>query len=585
MPRRAVKRNSDGDAGRRAFVRDCALACASLMVPSPWTSTQPHGAPAIPKFPVFRIAAGLVRGTCTDGVLTFKGIPYCESTGGQNRFCPPRKVKPWSGVRDALQYGPRAIQPMMPGIAAAETQQDREEDRMGAGYEMSPPMREGEDCLVLNVWAPEAPCQPVRPVMVWLHGGGFGTGSGDGHWTDGSNLSRRNDVVVVSLNHRLNIFGHLYLGDLGGDKYVDSGNVGMLDVIAALEWIRENIVTFGGDPGNVTVFGQSGGGCKVNVLMAMPGAAGLFHRAIQMSGPCPRMLSRDEASLATLRVLRQLGIRRQGVDKLQEMPPAAILRAMAAVSDEANITQGDNTWRDGTWYHMFDPVVDGHRLPTHPFDPAAPDVSGNVPMLLGTTAEDSRVNAGLRPPCTFAIGTLDEPGMHANLLGLGLRPTQIDHLIREYRSHRPNASPSDVFSAIASDLEYRMDAITMAERKAALRRAPAYMYQFAWQSPAFGGKFKCTHGFDIPFVFDNLDHAQGLWMDSSPNARDYDLASTISRAWVAFARKGQPTHSGLPSWPPYTPDQRATMLLKYSCAVVEDPGKDARLAIRGLLKT
>jgi para-nitrobenzyl esterase len=314
----------------------------------------------------------------------------------------------------------------------------------------------------------------------------------------------------------------------------------------------------------------------------MPAARGLFHKAIQMSGPGLKALSREEASQATLRVLTHLGIRRDKLHKLQQLPAKALLKVMATVLGEVNLSEGDDTWRDGTWYHMFDPVVDGVSLPRNPFDPTAPQVSAGVPMLLGTTAEDARVDAGLRPPLSFSPGFADEPALHASLQSMGLEPDQASYLVQAYRATRPRATPSDLFSAIASDLEYRMDAITMAERKAAARQAPAYMYLFAWESPAFNGKYKSSHAFDIPFVFDNLKLAHGLWGDHHPSPQDRELAAKMSRTWAAFARTGYPGHSDLPPWKPYQLSDRATMVLKSPCEMVNDPGREDRLAIEKL---
>lgn len=562
---------------RRSVLECCTLSALGLSL-----TGSLFALPSSRKGAALETTIGKVRGVSAEGIHTFKGIPYGASTAGENRFMSPRKRTPWTGVRDAFHYGPEAIQSVFSSdenTALALLQSDTGQLYNGLFKWPSPPM--SEDCLVVNVWTPGIRDGRKRPVMVWLHGGGFSVGAGDWSWTEGTNLARRHDVVVVSLNHRLNVFGHLYLAELGGTQYADSGNVGMLDIVAALQWIRDNINEFGGDPSNVTIFGQSGGGCKVNLLMAMPSAQGLFHRAIQMSGPCPRMLSREEGTRASVAMLNQLGIGREHLDRLREVPARKLLQAMNAVLGAANLSP-DDTWRNGTWFHMFDPVVDGRSLPRHPFDPTAPEISASVPMLLGTTNEDSRTDAGLPSSLTFSLDTLNEAGMRANLKGIGIHDVKADQLIRAYRATRPAASAADIFSAIASDLEYRMDAIVMAERKAALGNAPAYMYLFTWESPAFGGKYKSSHAFDVPFVFDNVDAAQGLW-GSKPDARSYELARNISNTWVAFARTGDPNRSGQPRWNPYTVKNRATMVLNYHCELVNDPRQQDRLACESVL--
>jgi para-nitrobenzyl esterase len=525
--------------------------------------------------PIITTSAGKVRGVTTSGVHTFKGIPYGASTSGRNRFMPPKAPLPWTEVRDVLNYGAWAMQPVSTTVEADEWRQS-EEGQLYRGIVVLP-TAVSEECLWLNVWTPGLDDGHKRPVMVWLHGGGFAGGGAQIECSDGTNLACRNDVVVVSLNHRLNIFGHLYLADLGGEKYANSGNVGMLDIVAALRWVHENIESFGGDPGNVTIFGHSGGGSKVNVLMAMPAAVGLFHKAIQMSGPGSKMVSREHATSAAQQLLSKLHIGTTELDRLQEVPAQELLRTMKAVLNDADLDD-DETWRQGTCYHMFDPVVDGRSLPQNPFDPTAPASSSQVPLLLGTANEDSRIDAGLRAPLMFSLDKLDESSMSADLKGLGLKSTDAESLIRSYRSRRPGASPADLFSAIASDLEYRRDAILMAERKVALGTAPAYMYLFAWKSPAFRGKYGSAHAFCTPFVFDNVDMAPGLW-GQTPDPRRYELASRVSKAWAKFARTGNPSHSSLPDWKPYAVHNRSTMVLNYSCELVADPRAEDRKEI------
>ena len=561
---------------RRGMLRSSALGGlgwllgtkASLAIPKPQIA------------PVVQTTAGAVHGYVQGSVFTFKGIPYGASTAGLNRFVPPRKPHSWGGIRPALRYGPTAMQPIFHPAPRASPN-DAEISELYRGLGASPPNPESEDCLVLNVWTASVTDDHRRPVMVWLHGAGFGAGSGDWGWTDGTNLACHHDVVVVSINHRLNIFGFLSLAEIGGDQYAQSGNVGMLDVVAALQWVRDNITAFGGDPRNVTIFGQSGGGVKVDVLMAMPLAQGLFHRAINMSGPCTKMLTQAQATQAAERVLDYLGIHRAHLDRLQRLPAQTLVQAMDHVLLADGITPADGTWRDGTWLHVFDPVVDGLVLPRHPFDPDAPAASAQVPMLLGTAGEDSRLDAGLDSSFISPVDTPDEEAMYANLKGLGIEGERAVDLVKVYRATRSHATAADIFSAIASDLEFRRDIIAIAERKSRLGKAPVYLYDFSWASPAFGGKYGSAHGFDQAFAFSNLDKAPGLW-GGHPDPRGYELARRMSKAWVAFARTGNPNHPGLPEWRPYTEKDRATMVLNYSCELASDPRKEDRRAIDGL---
>ncbi len=514
--------------------------------------------------------SGKLRGLLKDGLHIFRGIPYAASVAGEHRFRPPRPPAPWTGIRDALQYGPLSPQSMPPFGAFASA------DFLDLGRGCGPDWTNSafdEDCLHLNVWTPACGDGVPRPVIFHCHGGGFRGGSGITDWTDGANLARKNDVVVVSFNHRLGIFGHLFLGDLVPD-YSESGNAGILDIVAALGWVRDNILAFGGDPRNVTIYGESGGGSKVAVLMAMPAAKGLFHKAIIESGPGLRMIERDTATSAAERVLAELGIDRNRIDTLSKVPTQRLLHAMDAVMTAVH--PEPLVWDKG-WYWMFAPVVDGLSLLQHPFDPSAPEISADVPLLIGSAAEETRLLFGGGDSRLFSI---DEAELHARVAALGYEDAVVRKVIAAYRAMRPGASPSDIFFALTSDLTFRMDAVVMAERKAALGRAPAYLYLFTWETPAFGGKYKSCHGVELPFMFDNLEMAPGL-MRPDPGSRD--LAQKVSGAVVAFARNGNPNHSGLPEWRPYSVADRATMLLDESCVLANDPRGEERLAVMDLL--
>jgi para-nitrobenzyl esterase len=503
--------------------------------------------------PVVATKYGKVRGSSAGGVCTFKGIHYGASTEGANRFLPPTPPKPWTGVVDALQYGT-----MAPQYLSTATGSDI---RIAMG-DIFGPGGVGEDCLVLNVWTPSIR-RGKRPVMLWLHGGGYTAGSSGAPTYDGTNMARKQDVVVVGINHRLNIFGYLYLGKVS-EKYADSGNAGMLDCVLALEWVRDNIAHFGGDPRNVTIFGESGGGGKVSVLMAMPPAKGLFHKAIVESGSTLRVTTADQADVAARKFLAQLKISPEQVDDLQKVPMSDILAAQRAMTGPNSIQLG--------------PVVDGRSLPRQPFDPDAPAISADVPLLIGTNATETTALMGMGTPALF---TLDEADMRARLKTyLHITDdTQLETVLAAYKKAQPDATPSEIYFAVTTDRAMRLNSITQAERKAALGAAPAYMYIFAWPSPVLGGKLRSSHGMEMGFVFDNTDKTAGM---NGTGADLVPLAAKMSAAWAAFARTGNPNTSALPHWPAYDATTRATMIFNDESKVVNDPGKDARLALIAL---
>jgi len=517
---------------RRSFLQTSSLAAAGAILRPRFAfgqSTRAGGPTNIVETP-----AGRVRGRFFQGVNTFRGIPYGASTAGANRFMPPRKPQPWTGVREFNTIGLRAPQLANPRVPEWFV------------FDRSEP--QGEDCLVLNVFTPSVNDGRKRPVMVWLHGGGFVAGSSGFTVYEGQNLVSMRDVVLVHLNHRLNLFGFLYLGDLGGERFAD-GNAGMLDIVAALEWVRDNIASFGGDPNNVTVFGQSGGGSKVSTLFGMPAAKGLFHRAIAMSGTQVRSITREQGTATATRVLAALNIGKDRLDDLQAVP-------MRRLRDLLNGGGGQG--------FNWGPVVDGRTLPAHPFDPAASPYGADVPLLVGSTETE----------VTWNESQIYDPLSDAELrddVSKALRcdAAGADRVIAAYRKGRPKASNLDLYLIIATDASnFRTGTDTQADRKAAQGRAPVYKYYFQWYSPVRGGVLRAMHTMDIPFVFENYELAT-VEVGEGPELKP--LGDRMAGAWVAFATTGNPNHPLLPKWPAYDTTTRATMVINNDWSVVNDP--------------
>ena len=494
--------------------------------------------------PVVDTSAGKVRGYLRKNIYIFKGIPYADTTAGSNRFMPPQKVKPWAGIRSSMQFGEVCPQPARAGW------RNDEEAWMFSWNDGIP----GEDCLRVNLWTPGIHDGGKRPVMVWLHGGGFTAGSGQELLSyDGENLSRRGNVVVVSLNHRLNVFGYLNLSKYGG-KYQDSVNVGMLDIVAALVWVRDNISAFGGDPNLVTIFGQSGGGGKVNALMAMPAAKGLFHRAIVESGSLAKGTPQDQSEALAEALLKQLGLDAKSVDKLQDIPIAQLEAASVAATTRPRPASGIIDFRRVGGQLGWAPVVDGKTLPRHPFDPDAPGQSADIPLLVGTTLNEF-ITATNHPE--FMKMTEDE--LHSRVQSaFGDKAASV---IEVAKATYPNAIPFQLWSIIGTS-SVRGSAMTQAKLKSAQRSAPAYLYQFTWQTPILDGRPMAFHCSEIAFVFDNTDRCENMTGGGSA-ART--LASKVSEAWIQFAKKGDPNHAGLPRWNPYSEATNATMIFDETC--------------------
>jgi para-nitrobenzyl esterase len=496
--------------------------------------------------PVVETDAGRIRGLTSAGVHVFKAIPYGAPTSGANRFMPPRKPQPWSGVRETTAFAGRAPQ------AAANPQRPE----LAAPWGPVDTTAEHENCLDLHVWTPGLD-GARRPVMVWLHGGAFSWGSANSPRYDGTNLARRHDVVVVEVNHRLNIFGHLDLSAAGGERFAQSGNVGVLDLVHALQWVRDHAGRFGGDPGNVTIFGQSGGGGKVSALLAMPAARGLFHKAIVQSGSAVRFAERERTTRLADAVLKQLGLKADQLDALQALPMQKLQGVVAAA--QATLPRPRLPLIDR---YNFGPVVDGKVMPQHPFDPSAPAISDDVPVLVGDTKDEAAIY--LAPDDAVWSRTIGEDDL-ARRMG-ALAGAAAGELLAVYKRLYSGASPSDRLITAQTAATFGVRSIMLASAKAKRGKAPVWAYDFAWETPAFGGRLKACHSVELPFVFDTL-HVIGE-QHRKPGAQA--LADRVSRTWATFARTGKC------DWPTYDTARRTTMVFDDTCRTVDDPDGEAR---------
>lgn len=496
-------------------------------------------------------AYGKLRGRREDGVNLFKGIPYGGQVSGNYRFRRPAPLQPWTGVRDALELGAPSLQPLRV-------------------HEPAP----AEDCLFLNVWTPANDTgneQQKRPVMFYNHGGGFVIGSGGKPEQDGANLARNFNVVVVETNHRLGLLGFLYLDEIAGEEYAGSGNNGLLDIIAALQWVHQNIAAFGGDPDNVMIFGESGGGAKTSCLYAMPDAAPYFNKASIESGPGVRMLTPDLAARTTAWLLRELGIAPADWRKLLSVPASEFLRLQSEIPmvppsrRRAARTDANDTGPAG-----FGPVVDGVYLPTHPFDPTAPAISRDKPLMVGWNEDEYTFFAWQRKD--ISAFNLDWDGLAEKLAAQHGDDTP--KILEAYRAAMPDASPTDIFVAIGSIGMMGLGSIEIAEKKSAQQGAPAYLYHFGYKSeeliPGTNYALGTPHAMDITFKFDNETLTERQDAPTGNRPERFVAAHTMAEFWTTFARMGHPAAAGAPTWPAYNLVDRPAMRIDTACEVIND---------------
>lgn len=482
---------------------------------------------------------GRLRGTADDGVRCWRGIPYAES----GRFAPPVRSEFWTGVRDAVAYGPSAPQP--PDLVMSQL--------MGRAS-----VDQSEGCLSLNIWAPDAD-GPLRPVMVWLHGGAFVTGSGAVPWYDGSSFVRNGDVVVVTLNYRLGPLGFLYLGELFGPEFADSGNLGILDQIAALRWVRENIEAFGGDPDRVTVFGESAGAASIGVLLATPAARGLFRQAIMQSG-CGTLLlqTRADASAVARRILRAAGVPVGDLQALRTIEPRMLVDAGASLGLGL----------------AFGPVVDGRVIPENPISTLERGAAKDIPILIGVNRDEFRLFSLADP--TWRTG--DEAAL--TQLVHQWFPAAPDPVLEYYRAGHSAPSVRDRFLALGTYASF-VDGMLRTADAQAEHDAPVWTYRFDIGSPAFGGILGSCHALEIPFVFDHLD-LPGTDRFTGSGHDVERVAKQMHQAWIGFARRTDPDHADMPHWPRYDAAKRTTMVFgRSSCAEEDLWGAERRVWARG----
>ena len=538
-----VSANTD----RRRFLKGLSVTAASATATAALqksvSARTPAQTPATPAptttgesklFATVDTTSGKVQGIITAGIRQFKGIPYGASTAGRNRFMPPKKPAAWTGVRECFGHGQCC--PQTPSNLRSDYGMMILWDQQSGGM--------GEDCLVLNVWTPGTNDGAKRAVLVSFHGGGYATGSGNAPGFDGAQLALFGDVVVVTVNHRLSSFGYTHLADLGAPpEFASAGVTGIMDLVASLEWVRANIENFGGDPGRVMIFGQSGGGAKTSAVLATPAAKGLFHRAAVQSGSSLRFTTREAATRAAEQLLTKLNIPKTRIPDLQRITWQQLLEAQTGIAG-------------------FSPVMEGTYLPHHPFDPVAPPESADVPMIISSTLEDAALSL-----TNFG---LDEAGLKTMLdqrfQGKG------EQILALYRRRYPQKSPFLIQAQALTDAGFRRSAITQAERKSALGKGAAWMYLWSWESPAYDGRYGAVHGLDVSASFHGVrDNIVGVGVRDAKA-----MCDRLSSAWVAFAKTGDPNNPRIPEWPKYDSTNRATMVFDTDTRVENDPRSEIR---------
>nr|WP_319483468.1 carboxylesterase family protein [uncultured Cohaesibacter sp.] len=527
----AVTSNPTSICRREMMVAAGAAAVAGSFASIPMALASSEG-------PVVKTKAGPVRGASLQGVNRFLGIPYAQAISGKNRFAPPQPMVPWTEIRDAQRYADNAPQPAQDIIGGTPVTPA-----------FSPPsyVRSGDECLALNIWTPDG-ADGSLPVMVWLHGGGWTSGSGSCAIYDGENLARRGDVIIVTLNHRLGASGFTDLSRLIGGDFADSSNLSIKDMVAALEWVRDNIAGFGGNPDCVTIFGESGGGFKVSTLLGVPSAKGLFHRAIIESGPLTRFMTPDEADAIARSVLDALGIRPDNADALHTLSHQDIIRAQAEVMAKTPLNFQAPGFPSGFW-----PVIDGDFITGHVFDPDAAASSLEVPLMIGQNGTEFTLFM-LRDQAAYS---LDEQAM-GQRVARAFGEDNKDLILATYKRDFPQFDPSGLWFRIYSDYAMGTLMSEIMDVRSAPQSAPVYAYRFEWQTPIENGKLYSPHTIEIPFVFDNATTRAGVVMTGG-GARASALANTVSELWVSFARTGKPAANGTPEWPDFSSEGRASL--------------------------
>ena len=501
--------------------------------------------------PVVETEAGKVQGLEQGGIDAFLGVRYAAPPLGDLRFQPPAKPEAWEGVADATGYGAPCMQ-LYSASGPTESEMTR---RIQAIFPTSTEAKmDNEDCLFLNVWTPAAGDGKKRPVMVWFHGGGYAYGSGNWPAYNGRNLAEKGDVVVVTVNHRLNAFGYLNLAEKFGEDFAASGNVGNLDLVRSLEWVRDNIAGFGGDPDNVTIMGESGGGSKVSHLMAMPAADGLFDKAVIQSGPGVFSGKPAEAADYAGKILEAAGV--ETLDDLRTIRSDQIVEAVRKA------TPADSAMGRGP---QFGPIADGTIIPRDPFLPAAPEQARDIPVLIGYNKDEMTPFLAAQP----WFGRLTEGTLDAMTGAMG---EQAVAAVAAYRKRYPDYSPTHL-AAIAMGTRFVRGTYLLADQQAKTASAPVYVYRLTWETPIGGGMLRTPHTLDIPLMFDNAKESAAL-VGTGEDAQT--MADMMSDAWIAFAKTGTPSSALLPEWKPYTPSARNVMELNVEPQLVDDPEKDIR---------